>query len=115
MQCEIRRRGVAFGLGDDDVTVIEVVGRAVPQGPLNVLRREWRTDATSVAGRQESVPAHDVGRGVARDEPPLGLVDIPLIVEDLLVQTRSLAESGAPSEAIEAILDHVASLREGRG
>lgn len=47
-------------------------------------------------------------------DPELPLPDVPLIVEDLLMQARELAHSGAPTEAIEAILDHVAALREGR-
>ena len=45
----------------------------------------------------------------------LPLIDVPLIVEDLLMRARQLAESGAPTEAVVAILDHVAALREGRG
>lgn len=40
--------------------------------------------------------------------------DVPILVEDLLLQARQLADSGAPAEAVEAILDHVAALREGR-
>ena len=47
-------------------------------------------------------------------EPALPLPDIPLIIEDLLVQAKQLADAGAPHEAIEEILDHVAALREGR-
>ena len=47
-------------------------------------------------------------------EPELLLPDVPLIVEDLLLQARQLADSGAPTEAVRAILDHVAALREGR-
>jgi hypothetical protein len=41
--------------------------------------------------------------------------DVLLLVEDLLLQARQLADSGAPAEAVEAILDHVTALREGRG
>ena len=48
-------------------------------------------------------------------ESDLPLRDVPLIVEDLLTQARQLADSGAPPEAVKAILDHVAALREGRG
>lgn len=47
--------------------------------------------------------------------PALPLPDVPLIIEDLLLQARKLADSGALYEAIEAVLDHVAALREGRG
>ena len=44
----------------------------------------------------------------------LPLPDVPLIVEDLLLDASRLADLGAPTDAIEAILDHVAALREGR-
>lgn len=55
-------------------------------------------------------------RGVpAVSEPHLLLPDVPLIVEDLLLQARQLADAGAPTEAVKSILDHVAALREGRG
>ncbi|MBB1515646.1 hypothetical protein H5398_06605 [Tessaracoccus sp. MC1679] len=47
-------------------------------------------------------------------EPRLPLPDVPLIVEDLLIKAKELADSGAPTEAIEEILDRVAALREGR-
>lgn len=47
-------------------------------------------------------------------EPGLPLADVPLIVEDLLMRARQLADSGAPTEAVVEILDHVAALREGR-
>lgn len=47
--------------------------------------------------------------------PALPLPDVPLIIEDLLLQARKLVDSGALYEAIEAVLDHVAALREGRG
>ena len=48
-------------------------------------------------------------------DPVLPLPDLPLMIEDLLVRARQLADAGALREAIEAILDHVAALREGRG
>lgn len=47
-------------------------------------------------------------------ESDVPLRDIPLIVEDLLMRARQLLDSGAPTEAVEAILDHVAALRAGR-
>lgn len=47
--------------------------------------------------------------------PVLPLPDVPLIVEDLLVEAKRLADAGAAREVIEEILDHVAALREGRG
>jgi len=39
---------------------------------------------------------------------------LPLILEELLMRAKWLADSGAPTEAIDEILDHVAALREGR-
>ena len=42
-------------------------------------------------------------------------LDVPLIVEDLLLQAKRLADAGASTEAIEKILEHVVALREGRG
>lgn len=64
------------------------------------------TTAGPITARSDSCPV---------SEPELLLPDIPLIVEDFLVRAKQLADSGAPTEAIEAILDHVAALREGRG
>ena len=43
------------------------------------------------------------------------LADVPLIVEDLLRQARQLADLGARTETVKAILDHAAALREGCG
>lgn len=47
-------------------------------------------------------------------DPELTLPDVPLIVEDLLLQAKRLADAGAPTGVIEEILDHVAAMREGR-
>ena len=47
-------------------------------------------------------------------DPELPLPDVPLIVEDLLMQASQLADVVAQDEAVEEILDHVAALREGR-
>lgn len=47
-------------------------------------------------------------------EPELRLPDVPLIVEDLLVRGKQLADSGGSVEVIKAILDNVADLRDGR-
>ena len=48
-------------------------------------------------------------------EPVRPLPDVPLIIEDLLVFAKQLADAGATREAIDEILDHVAALQEGRG
>ena len=48
-------------------------------------------------------------------EPVLPLADTPLIIEDLLVRAKQMADADAGREAIDEILDHVAALREGRG
>ena len=40
---------------------------------------------------------------------------VPLIIEDLLVRAKQLADAGASREAIVEILDRVAALRDGRG
>ena len=47
-------------------------------------------------------------------EPDLPLSDVPLIVEDLLVKAKRLADAGGPTSVLEAILDDVAALRGGR-
>lgn len=67
------------------------------------------------AGPRLERPSYGVRRDAAMSEPELLFTDVPLIVEDLLWQARHLADSGAPTEAVKAILDHVAALREGRG
>lgn len=48
-------------------------------------------------------------------EPELPSPDIPLMVEGLLGQARTLVECRAPIETVKAILDHIAVLREGHG
>lgn len=48
-------------------------------------------------------------------EPELPLPDMPLILESLLIEAKRLADFGAPTGPVEAILEHVAALREGRG
>ena len=67
-------------------------------------------DDPAVAGPRE----HDLVVP-AVSEREVFLPDVPLIVEDLLNRAKRLADSCAPTAAIEAILDHVAALREGRG
>lgn len=66
-------------------------GRVIPGGP-------------AVAGLA------DHGHTAVSD-PELPLPDVPLIGEDLLLQAKALADSGAPTEAVEAALEHVAALR----
>lgn len=48
-------------------------------------------------------------------EPVRPLPDVPLIIEDLLLQAQQLADAGAPCEAIDEILARVDALRDGRG
>lgn len=43
----------------------------------------------------------------------LPLPDVPLIIEDLLVRAKQLADASAQRQAIEEILDQVAALRDG--
>ncbi len=40
--------------------------------------------------------------------------DVPLIVHELLLQAKRLADEGAPTEVIDPVLDQIAALREGR-
>lgn len=72
---------------------------------------------TIIAVNEEELPKHHIPRGMAAvvSGPELPLSDVLLIVEDLLMQTRALVHSGAPAGVIEATLDRVAALREGRG
>ena len=114
MQREIRRGG-EFGFDDERVQVGNWAGRAVPHLPLLNFRRDKGADATSVEVDQEGLAAHDSPTGVAAvREAERPLADVLLIAEDLLLRARRLADSGAPTEAVEEILDHVAALREGR-
>jgi hypothetical protein len=114
MQRDIRRGG-DFGLDADRLQVATGTGRAVPPRPLLHLRRESGAAATLVQVDQEGMAAHHSPTGVAAlREDERRLADVLLIAENLLLQARRLAESGAPQEAVEAILDQVAALREGR-
>ena len=49
------------------------------------------------------------------NEPMLPLPALPLIIEDLLLQARQLADTDAPREAIDEILARVDALRDIRG
>ena len=77
---------------------------------------EWESSEPPVAEAEEVLqPLESPTAGApAVTDPELPLPDVPLVVEDLLKQARRLADSGGPSEAVKAILDHVADLREGR-
>ncbi len=114
MQREIRRGG-EFGFDDDRVQVSNWAGRAAPQRPLLSSRHERGAAATIVEVDQVGMAALDSPTGVAAvREAERPLADVLLIAEDLLLRARRLADSGAPTEAVEEILDHVAALREGR-
>ena len=51
----------------------------------------------------------------AMSQPELLLSDVPLFVECLLLEARQLADAGASTEEVEAILDHVVAVRGGCG
>ena len=106
-------RGV-FGIGEGCLQVIGTAGCVVPQRA-----------ASEGSGAGSVVPSGTVSDqdlsvlGVARRVGAFNtagspFADIPLIVEDLLMQARHLTDAGAPIEAVVAILDHVAALRERR-
>ena len=102
MQHEIRRGG-ELGLDADRVRVGTGVERAVRQRPLVNLRRESGAAATLVQVDQEGTAAHHFPTGVAAvREDERRLADVLLIAENLLLQARGLADSGAPQEAVEA-------------
>lgn len=76
--------------------------------------------STPVANCEEGLeptwPLNDAGGVVRRASvADVLLSDVPLIVEDLLMQARQLADTGATIEVVEKILNHVAALREGGG
>lgn len=78
---------------------------------------EWEIVSFPGAAHRVVMRPHDPpdhGHPVV-SEPELPLPDVPLIVEDLLLQAKRLADAGASTEAIEKILEHVAALRESRG
>lgn len=115
MQREIPRGGM-LGFEDDRVQVSDVVCRAVPQRALLNLRRERGAAVSISALFKERMPAPQIPRGSAADnELERPFADLPLIVEDLLLQAKALAESGAPTGAVGAVLEYAAALREGRG
>lgn len=102
MQLEIRCRGDDSPF-DDRSQSVDRTGRVMPHA------------VPVVAVAQEFLFAHGVPSGTESVIAPelLPLPDVPLIAEELLLQARRLAFSGAPGAALEAILDQVAALREG--
>ena len=114
------QNGRTGGEPDFDLNAFHVVDREGEpcrdvRTPLD--RAEGRGDRDPRRGPTGGLAAAGFpDRGVPADsEPVRSLPDVPLIVEDLLLQARELAVFGAPTEAVKAILDHVAALREGRG
>lgn len=113
MQGEIRRGD--FGFDTDRVQVRDGAGQVFPHRPLLNLRRGSGAAATIVEVDQDGMAAHDFPAGAAAGgEVERPLADALLIAEDLLLQARRLADSGAPQEAVEEILVYVAAVREGR-
>lgn len=99
----------------DPDQVIDPEQRIVPRRPMQEAGDGWESIAPDAAtprkGRSSSCPDCE---GSAMSESELPLTDVPLIVEDLLLQAKRVADAGASTEAIEKILEHVAALREGR-
>lgn len=113
MQGEIRRRGRA--LGPTTTRCGSARRRVVPQPLQQEVCAEGEPVATIVEVHQQATPLGDFpyeDLGVSEHERLLP--DVPLIVEDLLLQARLLADTGAPTEVVEDILDYAASLREDR-
>lgn len=115
MPREIRRTG-RYDVGEDPARITDAEGHVWPQRPLAQVRCARRAARTIDAVKEEDTSALGIARtvGVA-NRAEARLADVPLIVEDALGQARRLADSGAPTEAVKAILDLVAALREGRG
>ncbi|MBK8459302.1 MAG: hypothetical protein IPL43_03050 [Micropruina sp.] len=114
MPREIRRTG-RCEVDEDPVQITDAEGHVFPQQPRAQVCRA-RGALTIDADNEEDSSALGIARtvGVA-NKAEARLADVPLIVEDVLCQARRLADSGAPTEVIKAVLDHVADLREGRG
>lgn len=113
MKRETRRRDRAFGLTTTFRGALR--RRFVPQSPSPGVGGEGESAATIVEVHREVMPGDDCpSEGLRVSEQERLLPDVPLIVEGLLLRARVLVDSGAPTDAAEAILGHVAALREGR-
>ena len=113
MQAEVRWDGEFGSFADHPLG--NGAGPGVPQPLLFKPRREWGTAGPIVEVGREGTAAHDWPTGFAAlREAERPVEDVLLIAEDLLLQARGLADSGAPQEAVEEILENVATLREGR-
>lgn len=80
-----------------------------------VRRRSWEeSNMASGLGHREAMEPLDFATTVrAVSDHERRVPDVPLIIEDLLVRAKQLADAGAPREAIEEALDQVAALRDG--
>lgn len=110
------RRALRSEVDEDQVPITAAEGHAVPQRPLAQAPRASEAPLTIDAVEEEDTSELGIARTVgvvAKAEARLA--DVPLIVEDLLGQAHRLENSGAPTEAVRAALDHAAALREGRG
>lgn len=113
MPREIRRTG-RYEVDEDRVRITDAKGHVLPQRPLAQVRRA-RAAALTIDAVVDDTSALRIARKVGEvNRAEARLADVPLIVEDLLGQARRLADSGAPTEAVKAVLDHAAALREGR-
>ncbi|HBX80613.1 MAG TPA: hypothetical protein DEG88_02000 [Propionibacteriaceae bacterium] len=113
MQREIRRRGRAFG--PTTPRFGSARRRVVPQPLSQGVCGEGESVAAIVEVHQEAKPVDDFPSGdFGVSEHERLHHDVPLMVEGLLLQAGMMVDSGAPTKAVEAILDHVAALREGR-
>lgn len=110
------RRAGRYEVDEDPARMAEAETYVLPQRPLAQVRRASAAALTLDAVNEEETCALGIARtvGVA-NRAEARFADVPLIVEDFLCQARQLADSGAPTEAVKAVLDHAAALREGCG
>lgn len=114
MTHEIRQTG-RYEANESQLGISNAGGRAVLLRQLVQVPRAKASILTIDVVNEEVASALGTARSVGvANEAEAHLQDVPLIVEDILGQARRLADSGAPTEAVKALLDHVADLREGR-